>query len=135
MHYKDLPAAPTKMTDVIADGVHLTQIGYNAAGIDIAKNLYAYLRTENAATGVKVLNITTNPKGDEVKDTLTITAGQQTRLVFVTEPISASNLTFEVSDNLKLNYNGVLTASAAGTGTITISYEGTVLKTITVTIK
>lgn len=125
---------PTTAKEAIFDNCHPTQLGYNAMGQDIAKNLYARLRTPNAPESVTVFDITADPRGEEVADTLTVKAGQATRLVFVTSPISSANLTIASEGDMTLTYGGVLTAKTAGQGKITFSYEGKILRTIHVNV-
>jgi hypothetical protein len=113
---------------------HLSQMGYNAVGLDMAKNLYnrTYGKTEIAE--LIVYESTANDTvlvGDEIS-----MAGRETKqFVFVSQPNSVNNLTIEVSKNLRLDAWGRIMAVATGKGTITIKQGDTVIRTITVNVQ
>lgn len=114
-----------------SDGSHYTQEGYNAAGLTLAQNLYAYLRTQVTVTSVKL----ETAEGQEIREEINLRkVGATMPLVLRGDPIYGGNFTITVSDNLEIAFPFVLTAKAEGTGTLTISRDGTVLKTVTVNI-
>lgn len=122
---------PVRVSDLFVDGVHLSQIGYNAYGQDIAKNLYNYLRTENLPGKVEVINVS-NTK--DVGDTWNITTSAK-RIIILPENVSASNFTITTSDNISYTEPGTIKALSKGEGTITVSHNGKVVRTIKVTIR
>lgn len=122
---------PVRVSDLFVDGVHLSQIGYNAYGQDIAKNLYNYLRTENLPGKVEVINVS-NTK--DVGDTWNITTAVK-RIIILPENVSASNFTITTSDNISYTEPGTIKALSKGEGTITVSHNGKVVRTIKVTIR
>ncbi len=125
--------APETMNDLlVADGVHYTQVGYNAAGLELGENLYKYFRTKVTAESVTVLS-----SGNIiVKDKFTFRKkGATESFVIVTQPCYASDFTIEVSDNLELSSPFKVKAKAAGEGKITISKDGEVIKEIKITVK
>ena len=123
---------PTFRTDLHApDGVHLTQEAYNALGLDIADNLYAFLREKTRAAQIKLVD----EFGSRLQSKLKMKVGTQRTLVVVPEDANAAELTFTVTDNLSLSFPLVVTAVAPGDGTLTISDGDTVLKTVTITVE
>lgn len=123
---------PNIPMDLMAsDGTHMTQVGYNAAGLTLGEHLYAYLRTQVTVTSVKL----ENADGMEIREEINLRkAGATMPLVLRGDPIYGNNFTITVSDNLEIAFPFVLTAKAEGTGTLTISKDGKVLKTVTVNI-
>ncbi len=120
---------PTSISDVVADTAHLTQTGYNAYGIDIAENAYSYIRTENTTEKVTFFNAAGN---SVVNISMKLATFQ--KICIVSENTAAGNFDITVSDNLRYEFPGNLKAVAKGTGTITVSQNGTVLGTLTVNV-
>jgi hypothetical protein len=77
-------------------------------------------KTEVAANGEEHLNLA---------------AGDSLKLVPVVDPVSVSDLTFTAEGSLGIKWPLVIYAKGAGEGSLTISYKGNVLKTITVDIE
>lgn len=125
----------SKTKTVFADGVHYIQSAYNALGIDIADNLYRFLRTENAPTSVELVAQLTTLSGvpytKAITESLPLSVGKSVELIPFVQPVSASGLTFALSDNLELSYPCIVTARAPGVGTLTVSYADQVLATVT----
>lgn len=121
---------PGGSTYLFSDGVHYLQSVYNALGQDIANNLYRYLRTVEAPETLKL----TYGNLSKVYDKMDLRVGKSIEITPFVEPITVNDLTFAVSDNLEISYPCVITAKAAGTGTLTVSYRGEVLMTVTFTI-
>lgn len=114
------------------DGVHHQQVVYNAFGLDIAKNLFAHLRTYVKAESVTFQT----PDGNKVYDSITIKkVGGTYELVPILGNEQASDLTYILSENLSMEYPCVIKAEAAGTGTLTVMQNGVVLFTLTVEVK
>ena len=119
---------PTTHFDVYSqDDVHYNQVAYNAVGIDIAKNLYAFYFGSKEVLDVKLYK----QNGELVSDTVNMVLGETIVLSPVVNPISINNLTFIESGAINVNYGLQITASNIGTGTLTIKYNDTVIKTIT----
>ena len=119
---------PTTHYDVYSqDDVHYNQVAYNAVGIDIAKNLYAFYFGSKEVLDVKLYK----QNGELVSDTVNMVLGETIVLSPVVNPISINNLTFIESGAINVNYGLQITASNIGTGTLTIKYNDTVIKTIT----
>lgn len=128
---KDPVVKPTATSQLFADGTHLTQVVYNAQGMDIALNLYNHLReVEQNVTVTFEKGVVSTP----VKE-LTLRVGESVSLVPLVSPITVDDLTYTVSDNLSISYPMVITAKAAGTGTLTVSQRGKVITTLAVTIR
>ena len=109
------------------DGVHLTQTGYNAAGLNIGENLYKYFRTEFTLESFEL----TDENGKEVKDEIKLKRkGSSAKFILLTEPCYVSDLTITLSDNLEMISPFVVKATAEGEGFMTISYKGEVLRHI-----
>lgn len=121
--------APTALIDVSADNVHLTQLGYNAQGQEIARNLYAYLTKNNAPKSVLIFN----EQGNSI-NSITVKAGAEFKFAIVSNPVSASELEISCEDNFKIEANGVIKGVSVGTGKLTISHNGEVIKTLTVKV-
>lgn len=121
---------PTAARTVYTDGVHYIQAAYNALGMDIAQNLYAYLRTANKPESLTLVQLDGNKVYDEVK----LRVGGTIEILPMVEPLTVNDLTFTLSDNLSISYPCIIKAEEPGTGTLTISHGDTVLKTITFNI-
>ena len=120
------PANPMYM---FSDGVHYVQAAYNALGIDIANNLFSYLRKVEAPESFILMN-----GNNKVYAKQEIKVGRSIEVVPFVEPITVNDLTFKVTDNLEISYPCVITAKAAGTGALTVYYRDQILTTITFTI-
>lgn len=108
---------PTGFRDLYADGVHYTQLAYNAAGIESAKSLYDFLFGEASADGLILLE----QNGlTEVGDSVTVSGGMPTVIVPVCTPATARELTVELPAGLFFR-NSALTGSAKGTVTFRVS--------------
>jgi len=123
-------AKPTAAKAVYSDGVHYIQAAYNALGMDIAQNLYAYLRTENKPISLTLVQ----PDGNKVYDEVKLRVGGTIEILPLVEPLTVNDLTFTLSDNLSMSYPCIIKAEEPGTGTLTISHGNTVLKTVTFNI-
>ena len=122
---------PTEALAVYSDGVHYIQAAYNALGMDIAQNLFAYLRTANRPESLTLVQ----PDGNKLYDEVDLRVGRQIEVLPMVEPLTVNDLTFTLSDNLSISYPCIITAEESGIGTLTISHAGTVLKTITFNIE
>ncbi len=120
-------AAPRMTAEMYApDNVHLTQVAYNAMGMDIAGNLYRFLREKAPAETVTLVD----SYGSELKEARTLRKGTSLLLTCLTEPGTRGDLTFSVSDNLLLSYPLEITPIGEGTGVLTVSRGDTVLLTV-----
>ncbi len=127
------PVAPTDAGGngfLSPDNVHLTQVAYNAVGMEAAQSLYTQLNGGVAATSLAVYT----DAGKVMPTELTLSAGQKLLAVPVAEPFNAGGLTFETTGNVKLTYPMQITGIEPGTGTVSISANGTVLWTANVTV-
>ena len=116
---------PTLTTDIfVSDNVHYQQVAYNALGIDIANNLYAWLKAKDNSPELTMY------KGSlvlDLADTLELTVGD----AWVLSPVTNLNdLTFTASGCIELKYPLQVVAIGEGTGTLTIS-NGSFTKEIT----
>ena len=121
--------APTKFTDVSADNVHLTQLGYNALGQEIARNLYAYLQKANAPKSALIFNA-----DGKTVNSINVKVGALYKFAIVSNPVSASEYEITCDDNFEIVGDGVIKGVSAGTGKLTLSYNGEVVKSITVKV-
>ncbi len=124
-------AMPVLLDDIFSDGTHLTQVAYNAAGMDIAQHFYEHLRTEVTAESVSILT----DYFMEASETLKLRVYDTMTLILMPQPFHVSDLKISVTDNLGLEYPFVLYAKEVGTGTVTVSQGDQVLKTITVIVE
>ena len=113
------------------DGVHLSQVAYNALGMDIADNIYSFLREKAKATQIKLVD----EYGSRLQDKIKLNVGRSRGIVVTLTDGNAADLTYTVTDNLSISFPLVVTAVYSGTGTLTISQGDTVLKTITFIIE
>lgn len=116
---------PNLTVDVFAsDKVHYQQVAYNALGIDIANNLYAWLNAEDNNPELAIYNTSLML---DLTDTLELTVGE----AWVLSPVTNLNdLTFTASGCIELKYPLQVVAIGEGTGTLTIS-NGSFTKEIT----
>ena len=122
---------PTAASQLFAsDGVHLSQVAYNAAGMDIAKNLYENLRTENAVTSVAFKTTGAANVSDEV----VLAVGESISLVPLVTPLSVSDLSFSLTKNLSMTYPMTITGESDGMGKVTVSQNGNVVATLNVAV-
>ena len=119
---------PTSTVSIYAsDNVHYQQVAYNALGIDVANNLYAYLKGESADTEISIYQGNTMRA---LTDSENLRFGETLVLSPVTD---LTDLTFTVDGCIALTYPLQITGTDAGTGTLTISQGETVLRQITFT--
>lgn len=134
INYQTHGEAVTKPADpmyLFSDGVHYVQSAYNALGLDIANNLFAFFRKVEAPVSLQLVQTDSNKVYDHVE----LKLEKKLQLIPYVEPITVNDLTFSVTDNLELSYPCVITAKVVGTGTLTISYKGEVLQTIIIDVK
>ena len=113
------------------DGVHYTQVVYNAAGLELGENLYNYFRTK--AEPEEIVIYTTAGLG--VKDTLKFKkVGSTHTLVAEVTPCYVADFTIELSENLELISPFTVKAKAEGDGYILISRNGKEIRKINVTV-
>ena len=122
--HTDMPAKPTNTKELFADGVHYNQVAYNASGIDIATNLYTHLRGESKVEKLTIKKSDGNSLYDEIKLSR---VGSSAELYLECEPYTVDDLTFTVTDNVKIEFPLVLVATASGEGKLTVSQGDTVL--------
>lgn len=121
---------PGAVAEYFADGTHLTQVVYNAQGMDVAANLYAHLRQVPVATSIGFEQTDCSKVADGVR----ISVGRSITLVPQVSPMNADDLTYTVSDNLSISYPLVITGKSAGTGTLTVSQGDKVIGTLTIEV-
>lgn len=103
------------------DGVHFTQVVYNAAGLEIGQNLYSYFRTKVEPEELTVYTT----KGTQVKEELKFKkVGASHTLVVDVKPCYAADFTIELSDNLKMISPFTVEATAEGEGYISLIRDG-----------
>ena len=129
--HTDMPAKPTTIKELFADGVHYNQVAYNAAGIVIADNLYTNLRGEYKAEKLTVKKADGNSLYDEIKLNR---VGDSVELYIECDPYTVDDLTFTVSDNIKIEFPLVITAVASGEGKLTIAQGDNVLLDVAVVV-
>ena len=119
---------PTSLFQIYSsDNVHYQQVAYNALGIDVANNLFSYLKGEPATSEIAIYHSTTMR---EVTDSENLRFGETWILSPVTD---LTDLTFTVEGCIELTYPLQITGTEAGTGTLTISQGETILRQITFT--
>jgi len=112
-----------------SDKAHLSQVGYNMLGIDAATNIYAFFtEEETAAATVQFKSI-----NKETVTQLHLYTGESCSLVPVTTPAYGNNVTFEVTGPYEISYPLIITATGAGSGTLTAKVDGTTVATVTLT--
>ena len=112
------------------DKAHLSQVTYNAVGIDAATNLHSFLRGEDAeATSVEFKSI-------DLSDvtSLDLVVNEKYQLIPLTNPIYGQNITFEASGSIGLEYPLQVKALTAGSGTVTAKVEGKTVASVTVQV-
>ena len=125
---------PTTVKQMLAsDESHLTQVSYNAVGMKIANSIYNHIFGDTSTNNVSVYCVTNG--GKLVENTMEMTEGNRYQFVAMSNPISQNEFEIVVSDNLKLDDLFYVTATAKGQGSITIKYNGKVIRTITITVK
>lgn len=110
------------------DNTHLSQVAYNAVGFDMGNNLYQYFCQDVTATSGHFEDVSRN-----ALDSVIMTAGEQKSIVPVMEPLYGKKVTLAATGAVSLNGNCVV-ANEVGSGTVTMSIDGAVVDTITVTV-
>jgi len=118
-----------KVSEVFAsDNVHYKQAAYNAVGMDIAKNLYAYLDEENELSEIKLLY----PEDlSEVADHTELVYGEEYMIVPAAEPITCSGLDFSAEGCVEISFPLAIRATGNGTGKLVVSHAGKTVKELT----
>lgn len=110
------------------DNTHLSQVAYNAVGLDMGNNLYQYLCCDETATSAHFEDVAGNSL-----EAFTVTPGEQKAIVPVVEPVYGKKVTLAATGAVSLNGNCVV-ADTAGSGTVTLAIDGTVADTVSVTV-
>lgn len=111
-----------------ADNNHLSQVAYNALGMDMATNMYNYLCQDVDATSGSFKNTS----GKDL-DKATILVSQTLSIVPVIDKSCAKNVTLKAEGAVALNGNCIVGVSA-GTGTVSLCIGDQVVDTIQVTV-
>jgi len=115
------------------DTTHYSQVGYNAIGLDMGKNLSAYFKNgagEAEVTSLRLETYNSQLVGENVK----LYAGQMLQITPVVKPVTVSNLTYEVTGNAELTWPLAVKANSAGTATLTVKQGSKTLQTVNITI-
>lgn len=112
-----------------ADNMHPTQVVYNAVGMDLAENLYAYLHEAHETT-----QLVLKDQAHNVVTHLDMTVGDAKHLVPYITPNVKGNVTYTAEGAVSLKYPLQVVANEVGTGTITAKVGDMVLATVTVTV-
>lgn len=122
--------AGTGAITIFMDGAHLSQVTYNAVGLDMAT---VYNNICNGGTKAETLELK-YANNTDVPDTIKIKKGQQSQVIVPVLPADCSdNVTVTTSDNLQIGWPLVIEGLEAGTGTVTVT-AGEITKTITVEV-
>ena len=112
-----------------ADNNHLSQVAYNALGLDMATNMYNYLcKNENAVSGSFK-----NTTGQDL-DNVTISVSQTLGIVPMIDKNYGKNVTIKAEGCVALNGTCIVGVSA-GTGTVSLYIGDQVVDTIQVTVR
>lgn len=125
------PQQLTSSEQIFVDGVHYTQLAYNALGTDIAKQLYTALRGEFAMNSISLQDNAGNPIGD----TCTLAKGQSVSIVPQVDSVGAGGMDFTVSGSISKSFPCVITGTSSGSGVLEIKRDGAVIKTVTFTVQ
>ena len=114
------------------DDVHLSQVGYNALGLDIIGNLHGFLRGDTTVTSVKVTDL----DGDQPTAPVELVKGQSWGFALHTEPFYGTGVTVEVTGAVVQNTEApwLVKATQAGTGKLTVKRGSTVLAEVDFTV-
>ncbi len=111
-----------------ADNTHLSQVTYNAVGLDMAQVYYNVTQDNDAITGI-TLQYT---NGSAVPATMNVLVGTSSEVIVpALAPEYARNITVTASEGLEIVWPLSIKATKAGTGTVTFTAGG-VTKTVTV---
>lgn len=122
---------PTTAAALLAsDGTHLSQAAYNAAGMDIAENVYGYLRGDKTAQSVSFYTTGASLCEDEI----VLDVGESISLIAEVAPIYVGDLSFRLSKNLSMAYPMTITGEADGMGAVTVLQNGEPVKTLRVAV-
>ena len=113
---------------------HLSQLGYNAIGIDMAHGLYDYVYGTTEETDVNVY-IDNGTSHTLVENEFTLSSKGTIQVIVAPKSGNTTDLSFEVTKNLTMDEQFRITAVAGGTGKITIKQGDKVIKTINVIVK
>lgn len=127
---------PTTSDQIYADtNGHYFQVAYNAQGFEIAKTLYGYINKTFKVEKIEFYDITDGGKPTNVENSITVKKGERHQFVIISDNFAASDISVDVSSNLKLERLFYITAVEAGEGTITVRQGDTVLKTVKVIVE
>lgn len=116
-----------------SDKSHYNQVGYNAIGLDMGKNLAAWLFDGAGSAAVTEFSLQ-NRAMKAVPDTVTITVGETFLMTPQVSPVTVSELSYEVTGCAELTYPLAVKGTEVGTATLTVKQGSTVLKTVTFTV-
>ena len=111
------------------DTAHLRQVAYNAVGLDIGNNLYAYFYENISATEGHFENTSAKDLAS-----VTLIPGEQISIVPVVKPVYGKNVTLVAEGAVSLNGNCII-GKEAGSGQVKILIGDQVADTLTVTVE
>lgn len=110
----------------LADYGHLSQVAYNAQGIEMADNVYGYLFNNKEAT-VELRDGSNNI----LPDSMDLRVAQTIMVVPMLDPEwSAGDLEFSATGAIRIEYPCIVEGVEVGTGTLSVSRGDKVLKQI-----
>ncbi|MBR5570272.1 MAG: hypothetical protein IKW10_05185 [Oscillospiraceae bacterium] len=131
VQHKDQGGSSTNSVFCSADKTHLTQVVYNAQGIEIANNMFGYFEGDKTVSSVELRT----DRNVLLGDALELQVGENVYANIVTDKVYANDLTITVEGNINVEFPMHIVATEEGSGTITISQGDKVLKTLSVTVK
>ncbi len=108
---------------------HLSQVAYNAQGIEMADNVYRYL-FDNSEVTVHFRDINNNI----LPDVTELRVGQTIMAVPMLDPEWETDLELTATGAIRLDYPCAVVGVEVGTGSLTISRDGQTLKQIDFTV-
>ncbi len=113
------------------DNTHLSQVTYNAVGLDMAVNANKWYTDTTNATGVELRYVDVSA----VPDTIQVNNGMNSNVMTPVVPAGAhGNVELTATGNVEVRWPMYIRGTAVGSGTVTATVDGTTVESVAVTV-
>lgn len=113
------------------DSTHLSQVTYNAVGLDMAVNANSWYTNTDSTTEVELQYL----DASAVPETIQVNHGMTSSvMVPVVKAGTRGNVTVETTGNVAVNWPMYIEGTAVGTGTVSVAVDGTTVDSVAVEV-
>ncbi len=113
------------------DNTHLSQVTYNAVGLDVANNAYKWFTTTTNTTSVELQYLDRSAVGTSIS----VDNGMNSAVMTPVVPVGThGNVVLKTTGNVEVKWPMYIRGTAVGSGTVTATVDGTTVDSVAVTV-